>query len=154
MCKYHGWRYGLDGALNFVLREEEYFDFEKNDFGLIPVHCDIWEGFIFVNLDDDTGDSRYTSFSGRWSRSRRLSVRPMVERYGTGVGDPANWKIFLDAFQEYYHAPILHSQQQVSQLRNFEYGFNVPYFQLDGPHRLISTGGLEGHAAPSHVDRT
>src|SRR5215469_11822155 len=52
-CKYHGWRYGLDGDLTFVQQESEFFDLDKSDFGLVPVRCDVWEGFIFVNLDAD-----------------------------------------------------------------------------------------------------
>ena len=50
VCKYHGWRYDLDGSLTFVQQEQEFFDLDKDSFGLVPVHCDIWAGFIFVNL--------------------------------------------------------------------------------------------------------
>ena len=50
VCKYHGWRYDLDGACNFVQQEQEFFDLDKADYGLVPVHCDVWAGFIFVNL--------------------------------------------------------------------------------------------------------
>src|SRR5438105_4216475 len=50
-CKYHGWRYGLEGDLTFVQQEGEFFDLDKADYGLAPVHVDTWEGFIFVNLD-------------------------------------------------------------------------------------------------------
>src|SRR5215472_13816976 len=49
-CKYHGWRYGLDGACTFVQQEDEFFDLDKADYGLVPVHCAVWAGFIFVNL--------------------------------------------------------------------------------------------------------
>ena len=28
-CKYHGWRYDLDGSLNFVQQESEFFDLDK-----------------------------------------------------------------------------------------------------------------------------
>ena len=49
-CKYHGWRYDLDGALTFVQQESEFFDLDKSEYGLVPVHCDVWEGFVFVNL--------------------------------------------------------------------------------------------------------
>src|SRR5215471_1048371 len=49
-CKYHGWRYDLDGTLNFVQQESEFFDLDKSEYGLAPVHCDVWSGFIFVNF--------------------------------------------------------------------------------------------------------
>jgi glycine betaine catabolism A len=50
-CKYHGWRYGLDGTCTFVQQDGEFFDLDRADYGLVPVHCDVWAGFIFVNLD-------------------------------------------------------------------------------------------------------
>jgi phenylpropionate dioxygenase-like ring-hydroxylating dioxygenase large terminal subunit len=50
-CKYHGWRYGLKGDLTFVQQESEFFDLDKSKFGLAPVRAQVWEGFIFVNLD-------------------------------------------------------------------------------------------------------
>ena len=123
MCKYHGWRYGLDGKLNFVLQEEEYFDFDKDDFGLVPVHCDVWEGFIFVNLDPGNAQSLRDFLGPMVNGMAGYPFDIMTERYGHSASVNANWKLFLDAFQEYYHAPILHSQQQVSALRNFESGF-------------------------------
>ena len=49
-CKYHGWRYDLDGNLTFVQQENEFFDLDRARYGLVPVHCDVWEGFIFVNF--------------------------------------------------------------------------------------------------------
>jgi phenylpropionate dioxygenase-like ring-hydroxylating dioxygenase large terminal subunit len=33
-CKYHGWRYDLEGALTFVQQESEFFDLDTSDFGL------------------------------------------------------------------------------------------------------------------------
>ena len=56
-CKYHGWRYDLDGSLTFVQQETEFFDLDKDDFGLVPVQTEVWEGFIFVNLDPDNTTS-------------------------------------------------------------------------------------------------
>ena len=52
-CKYHAWRYDLDGNLTFVQQEEEFFDLDKSRYGLVPVHCDVWEGFIFVNFAEE-----------------------------------------------------------------------------------------------------
>src|SRR5262249_49258892 len=50
-CKYHGWRYNLEGECTFVQQETEFFDLDKGDYPLASVQADEWEGFIFVNLD-------------------------------------------------------------------------------------------------------
>ena len=50
-CKYHAWQYALDGELTFVQQEQEFFDLDKADYPLVQVTCDVWEGFVFVNLD-------------------------------------------------------------------------------------------------------
>jgi phenylpropionate dioxygenase-like ring-hydroxylating dioxygenase large terminal subunit len=135
--------------LNFVLQEEEFFGLDKDDFGLIPVHCDVWEGFIFVNLDEAPRQTLREFLGPMVTGLDGYPFHLLTSRFGFSASVNANWKIFLDAFQEYYHAPILHSQQQVASLRSFETGFEVPYFQLDGPHRLISTGGWKG--VPRHL---
>ena len=50
-CKYHGWRYDLGGALTFVQQPHEFFDLDTERYGLRPVSCDVWNGFIFINFD-------------------------------------------------------------------------------------------------------
>ena len=69
-CKYHAWRYDLDGNLTFVQQEEEFFDLDKSRYGLVSVHCDVWEGFIFVN------------FAKTPEQSLREFLGPMVTRSG------------------------------------------------------------------------
>ena len=41
----------------------------------------------------------------------------MTERYDFVAHNNSNWKIFADAFQEYYHVPSLHSQQVPTEVR-------------------------------------
>src|SRR3954451_5143106 len=135
-CKYHGWRYSIDGGCTFVQQEGEFFDLDKSQFGLAPVHCDVWSGFIFINLDREPRQTLREFLGPMVTALDGYPFHLMTERFAHSAPVNANWKLFLDAFQEYYHASILHSQQQVSSLRNFDSGFKVPYFQLDGPHRL------------------
>ena len=51
VCNYHGWRYGLDGTCNYVHQEDQFFDLDRTELGLVAVPCETWAGFIFVNLD-------------------------------------------------------------------------------------------------------
>jgi phenylpropionate dioxygenase-like ring-hydroxylating dioxygenase large terminal subunit len=41
-CKYHAWRYSLEGELTFVQQEGEFFDLDKKDYGLKDVRCETW----------------------------------------------------------------------------------------------------------------
>ena len=75
VCKYHGWKYDLDGACTFVQQEGEFFDFDKADFGLVPVHCDVFAGFIFVNLDREPSQSLRDFLGPMLARDRGLPVR-------------------------------------------------------------------------------
>ena len=65
----------------------------------------------------------------------------LTERYDFVAQNNSNWKIFADAFQEYYHVPSLHPQQVPPQVRDPSAGFECAHFQIDGPHRLVSTAG-------------
>ncbi len=76
VCKYHGWKYDLDGACSFVQQEGEFFDFDKADYGLVPVHCDVWSGFIFVNLAAEPSQTLTRVPRSDDHRARRLPVRP------------------------------------------------------------------------------
>ena len=114
-CKYHGWRYSLEGDLTFVQQEAEFFDLDKADYGLAPVRVETWEGFIFVNLDatDTTPLRDYLGELGKGLEGYPFGEMTQVYKYRAEVG--ANWKLFIDAFAEFYHAPILHAKQAVSE---------------------------------------
>ena len=114
-CKYHGWRYGLEGDLTFVQQEGEFFDLDKADYGLAPVRVETWEGFIFVNLDttDTTPLRDYLGELGKGLEGYPFGEMTQVYKYRAEVG--SNWKLFIDAFTEFYHAPVLHARQAVSE---------------------------------------
>ena len=144
VCKYHGWKYDLDGSLSFVQQEGEFFDLDKADYGLVPVHCDVWAGFIFVNLEKEPRQS-LTEFLGPMITAvDGYPFDKMTERYYFRAEVGSNWKLFMDAFQEFYHAPVLHANQTpaVHHVPAMEAGFEAPHYQIDGPHRLVSTSGV------------
>ena len=96
-------------------QEGEFFDLDKADYGLAPVRVETWEGFIFVNLDasDTTPLREYLGELGRGLEGYPFGEMTQVYKYRAEVG--SNWKLFIDAFTEFYHAPILHAKQAVSE---------------------------------------
>jgi len=142
-CKYHGWRYALDGELTFVQQESEFFDLDKSDYPLATVQCEVWEGFVFVNLDA-TNTTPLKEFMGETGASLAgypFGEMTQVHRYRAEVG--SNWKLFIDAFTEFYHAPVLHVRQAVSDEASKlqEYGYEALAYKLSGPHGQVSSWG-------------
>jgi phenylpropionate dioxygenase-like ring-hydroxylating dioxygenase large terminal subunit len=140
-CKYHGWRYDLEGKCRFVQQEGEFFDLDKDDYGLAPVQADVWEGFIFVNLDP-ANTTPLRDYLGKFAKGIEgypFHELTQVHRYRAEVG--SNWKLFIDAFTEFYHAPILHAKQSVAEesRRLTDIGYEALAYELDGPHGMVST---------------
>ncbi len=151
-CKYHGWRYGIEGELNFVQQEEEFFGLDKADYGLKDVAVDTWEGFIWINLDPEHAPPlrEYLGELGAGLEGYPFGEMTQVYKYRADVG--SNWKLFIDAFAEFYHAPVLHQRQAVSAEANklAEVGFEALAYELDGPHGMVSSWG--GMSPPKDLD--
>ncbi len=110
-CQFHGWIYGLDGSLQNVPDQSQYFDLDKERNGLTPISCETWEGFIFVNLDpnpsqslrDDMGEEFATGLEGYPFKEFTRCIAWKLE-----LG--CNYKIMRDAFSELCHLPYLHGK--------------------------------------------
>jgi glycine betaine catabolism A len=150
-CRYHGWRYDLDGACAFVQQEGEFFDFDRGDYGLVPVHCAVWAGFIFVNLADQPEQDLEEFLGPMVTALDGYPFDRLTERYDFRADIGCNWKVFADAFQEYYHVPMLHPQEATPATRNQiqAIGFEAPHYQLEGPHRMVSTSGAPRRLWPA-----
>jgi phenylpropionate dioxygenase-like ring-hydroxylating dioxygenase large terminal subunit len=143
-CKYHAWRYGLDGACTFVQQEQEFFDLDKADYGLVPVHCDVWSGFIFIHLGAEPAQSLIDFLGPMVTALEGYPFEKMTAQFKYVSPVKANWKLYMDAFQEFYHAPVLHAKQSPTAFAAAaqQAGFEAPYYKLEGPHRVISTSGI------------
>jgi len=108
-CEYHGWTYQLDGTLRGVPHWNLVELFDREDFGLVPIGVDTWEGQIFANLDREAAPLEEV-FAG--IRDRISPVRPGdMKHYRRVEYDVrANWKVYVENFLEGYHVPIVHPE--------------------------------------------
>ena len=125
-------------------RRREFFDLDKADYGLAPVRVETWEGFIFVNLDatDTTPLRDYLGELGKGLEGYPFGEMTQVYKYRAEVG--SNWKLFIDAFTEFYHAPVLHAKQAVSDESQKLAGLRLRGARatsIDGPHGMVSSWG-------------
>ncbi|MGA3146821.1 MAG: aromatic ring-hydroxylating dioxygenase subunit alpha [Acidimicrobiales bacterium] len=151
-CKYHGWRYSVDGQLTFIQQESEFFDLDRADYGLAMVQVDTWQGFIFVNLDPDNTTSLHDYLGGFGAGLDGYPFDKMTQVYKYRANVGSNWKLFIDAFAEFYHAPILHAKQATAEesRKLSGYGYEALDYELDGPHGMVSSWG--GMSPPKDLD--
>ena len=142
VCPFHHWTYDLDGRLLKVTDEDQFFDLDRSKLGLKPVALEVWNGFLFVNLQPEP-DQNLRAFLGEVAE--RLDGYPfeMLEpAAGYEVEVEANWKLSLDSFQEGYHVPFLHRRSAgrgyVNSDRPYIHGLD---FALYDYHRAASFPG-------------
>lgn len=106
-CLYHGWTYGLDGCLMSLPEFEGVQNFDKANFGLVPVRAEVWGPFVFVNLDPNA-----PPMADVWNEvipqtaNYDFSQWALVERRDYLVD--CNWKVYIDNYLEGYHVPMAH----------------------------------------------
>ena len=108
VCPYHHWVYGLDGHLVNAPAMNNACNFDKTKSGLPKFKVEVWQGFIFVNLDPDAAPLA----------PRLTAVDDVVERYDLANTEeveytpafkfPWNWKVMFENNNDGYHASKLH----------------------------------------------
>ena len=107
VCKYHCWAFSLDGALNHIPDEHEFIAIDKSKRGLIPIRCELFGNWIYVNRDPNA--MPLMEFLGPLVNELK-DFEPdklkFIARYHFDLN--CNWKLTMDAFQEVYHLKHIH----------------------------------------------
>ncbi len=109
VCPYHAWTYDLDGRLTGVPDSASYPTLDREKSGLAPVDIEIWNGFVFVRLDDDGGPSvaqmmaPYEAMVAPYrfdalTALGRVTMRPRA----------VNWKNVGDNYSDGLHINVAH----------------------------------------------
>lgn len=155
-CRFHGWTFDTCGKLVSVPDEDQFYDLDKSNNGLVEIKADVWEGFIFVTFANEPRQS-LKEFLGEMGAD--LTGYPFDKfstcfRYTGEVR--ANWKVFMDAFQEGYHVLYMHKRSVAAAFA----GVNGPGMRLapDGvflfdQHRRITGGWGNPNYQPTVIER-
>jgi choline monooxygenase len=110
-CPYHGWTYGIDGALKGMVEFEGVCNFDRARNGLVPVKVDTWENFVFVNLDE--GAAPLLDFLGAVpGLVAHLQLANKLKYFDRRTYTlHCNWKVFVDNYLDGgYHVPHAHKE--------------------------------------------
>lgn len=112
-CPYHSWVYNLMGELKaapwFGGRDRKPPpDFSLQANSLLPVRCEIWHDWIFVNLDGQAEE--FDQFIA--PLKNQLNDLPMDQIEPVAMMDlgivKTNWKLLMENFIEPYHVQFVH----------------------------------------------
>ena len=145
-CGYHGWTYTLDGRLIGTPDIDGVEFFDRSAMGMVPLRCETWEQFIFVNFDPNA--EPLSAFLGKipeQSRGFQFESLQFVERRDYVID--CNWKVYVDNYLEGYHIPIAHPglmrEIDYSQYRTDTYRY---YSQQFAPIRASKPEDAAGRA--------
>ena len=159
VCRFHSWAYDTSGQLTWVSDEANFYDIDKSALGLKPIAADIWEGFIFINLNPNPSETLAEYMAGMVQQihgypfdQQRLLCRYRVE-------ERANWKVILDAQNEVYHLPFLHitypdfcpmNEHKFSRIQKFtRFGRHTVYsVELNPDHKMKPVESIAINANP------
>ncbi len=106
-CAFHAWTFAADGRCIGITDESQFVGVEKSTRALIPVHCEVAEGFVFVNFAAEPRESLkewlgdiYCGYQGHFEGREQIANWSIVVN--------ASWHITVNAFTEGYHSLFLH----------------------------------------------
>ena len=128
-CPYHAWTYDLDGTLKGTPEMKDTEDFDTSLHCLPSLHTEVWEGFIFVNLDPQARPlkPKLATLSKKLSNYRIDDMRLVYTKQFDGRW---NWKVFVDNFNEFYHHLGLHKDT----LQDISPAHHTVVEDTDGPY--------------------
>jgi choline monooxygenase len=145
-CQYHGWTYTLDGMLRGVPHWNRVDLFDKKDYGLIAVALEVWQGLIFVNLQENPVPLADT-LAGIGERIAPIDLSGLQFYQRVVYPTKCNWKAYVDNYLEGYHVPIVHPELNkildYNQYRTETYDhYSLQY----SPFRADAESGMYGDA--------
>ena len=103
-CGYHGWTYGLDGALRAAPRSGSEPGFDLDGIALRPVAVDTWGPLVFVNPSLEP--SPLADVLGPLPEA--VPLDGLEFRFRDEFELAANWKVVCENYLECYHCAIAH----------------------------------------------
>ncbi len=107
LCPYHAWTFELDGRVKASPEMHQAEGFCRDDFFLKSFRTEVWQGFVFVNLNggapplaEGLGEMRADLEPFRLEGMKLVIAREW--------DCPFNWKVLVENFMESYHHLGIH----------------------------------------------
>ncbi len=113
VCPFHGWVYNFDGTLRGAAQPKSFPKLDKNEFGLLAIDCEVWNGFIFIRFSKGPQPSVSKLMSPFAEEISQYQMDTLIPTSGLQTNtSPVNWKSIRDVDNEGYHVAMAHPALQ------------------------------------------
>ncbi len=108
-CAFHGFAWHLDGSFCDIPADWDFAHVDKSTFNLPELPVATWEGFVFINPDQNCApfDDFIKDLDEQFQRWKPATLYKAAH---VAKVMPCNWKIAQEAFCEAYHVNGTHPQ--------------------------------------------
>ena len=153
-CPYHGWAYRLDGSLRRAPRLGKLDNFKVKEFGLNPVHLEVWAGLMFCHFGEPkkTVSETYPGLQD-FLPADDLESLQFAERREYEL--QCNWKVFVDNYLDGgYHVEYLHPDLAAGlDLENYETlvkeNFSIQRCRSSDEDKRLGRGAVYAYLYPN-----
>ncbi len=107
LCPYHAWTFELDGHLKACPEMHRAECFQRDDFFLKPFRSEVWNGFVFVNLDG-AAEPLAEGLDEIAADLAAFQLDEMKVVIAREWECDFNWKVIAENFMESYHHLGIH----------------------------------------------
>ncbi len=153
VCRYHGWRYALDGRLANARDFGPAEGFDPRQFSLFGLRCETWRGFVFINMDKKAEPLART-VAPLEEKLREFDIAIDTFRFWKRQTHEirCNWKNYVENYLEGYHVPLVHPGLN-EQIESTNYSVDVKppaIFHFAPPRNDAPMSGLWAWLWPCH----
>tara|TARA_B100000965_G_scaffold29437_1_gene21757 strand:- start:469 stop:1617 length:1149 start_codon:yes stop_codon:yes gene_type:complete len=110
ICPYHQWSYKSSNGELINTTSMKYKNFSKKEYGLKRVNYHIWNGLIFINLNNKKKFNKKNVFQYYDKTFEKLKLDNFVTGHIWKKRVKCNWKIYWENYSECLHCPNIHPE--------------------------------------------
>lgn len=138
-CRFHGWVYDTTGKLVHVSDAQNFPSVKAEDNGLTPVHCEVWKGFIFVNLAPEPGETLVDYLGTAGEEIGKYDFEGFEPAFSYRIEEAVNWKTLQEAQLEGWHLPYLHEKTLARAVKVDGKQYRHSAIELHGLHGVLGS---------------
>lgn len=170
ICPYHQWSYKSSNGELINTTSLKYEKFSKKKYGLKVVNFHIWNGLIFICLNNKKKFNKLSVFQYYDKTFEKLNLNNFITGHIWKKKVKCNWKIYWENYSECLHCPNIHPelsdlvplyQRRLVDIKDhpewsiLKDKYSNPKFQgglKDGSQTWSANGSAQGHLLKSVRD--